>query len=86
MAYPVGADSPRFVQGVRTRADGLFMELDSRNIIDWSLVFLGEYEVHLGQLFQDVLAAGEVAIDIGANIGVHTLRIPRIVISPSTPS
>jgi FkbM family methyltransferase len=55
------------------------MEVDSREVIDWSVVFFGEYEKHMRDLLERSLRVGDVAIDVGANVGVHTLTMARLV-------
>jgi FkbM family methyltransferase len=77
--YPCGLDSLRYVRGIRTRGDGLRMELDTRQLIDWSLLFRGDYEPHMQYLFGKLLLPGAVAVDVGANIGAHTLTLARLV-------
>lgn len=79
LLYPVHHDSHRYVRGVRRRRDGLQMELDSRTLIDWELLFHGEYEPELRLLFERFLQPGDVAIDVGANVGAHTLTLARLV-------
>ena len=79
LAYPSGMQSRRWVAGVRTRADGLRMDVDSRHVIDWEVCFRGSYESLLVPVFEAVLAPGGFAVDIGANVGVHTLTMARIV-------
>lgn len=73
--YPCRADAPRHVVGVRTRGDGLRMEVDSRQWVDWSLLFRGSFEPQVGALFERLLEPGAVAIDVGANVGAHTLSL-----------
>ncbi len=77
--YPCRTDSTRYVRGVRRRADGLFVDLDSRELIDWQMLFHGQYEPHLGALFQKFLGPGGLAVDVGANVGAHTLTLARLV-------
>jgi FkbM family methyltransferase len=77
--YPCTFNTRRFVHGVRRRADGLLMELDSRNWVDWNLLFLGDYEPHLSRLWHRLAPTGGLAIDVGANIGAHTLSMARAV-------
>lgn len=79
MLYPCRFDSPRFVSGLRSRADGMLFELDTRQLIDWCLLFHGDYEPHMRQLFKRMLEPGAVAVDVGANIGVHTLTLATLV-------
>jgi FkbM family methyltransferase len=79
LVYPCRHDSARYVHGRRARTDGLRMELDTRTLIDWHLLFHGEWEPHLGTLFRLLLGPGAVAIDVGANVGAHTLTFARLV-------
>jgi FkbM family methyltransferase len=57
----------------------MLMELDSRNWIDWNLLFRGDFEPHLTRLWSQLAPEGGVAIDIGANIGTHTLSMAKLV-------
>lgn len=77
--YPCATNAKRYVRGVRARGDGLLMELDSRSWIDWNLLFRGDYEPHLTRLWRKLAAQGSVAIDVGANVGAHTLTMARAV-------
>jgi FkbM family methyltransferase len=77
--YPCTTTAKRYVKGVRARGDGLLMELDSRSWIDWNLLFRGDYEPHLTRLWRRLATKGAVAIDVGANIGAHTLTLARCV-------
>lgn len=77
--YPCSERSRRFVQGVRERNDGLKFDADTRQVIDWAQLFLGEYEAHLRPIFQTFLTSGAVAVDVGANVGAHTLTLAELV-------
>ena len=77
--YPCTTTAKRFVKGVRARGDGLLMDLDSRSWVDWNLLFRGDYEPHLTRLWNRLAARNAVAIDVGANIGAHTLTMASCV-------
>ena len=77
--YPCRWDSRRYVSGVRTRADGLKFDADTRQLIDWNLLFHGDYEPHMRRLFNRLTGPGGVALDVGANVGAHTLTLSRLV-------
>jgi len=55
------------------------MEIDSRSWIEWNVLFRGDYEPHLTALWNRLAPEGGVAIDIGANVGAHTLTMARAV-------
>jgi FkbM family methyltransferase len=61
------------------RNDGLRMWLDTRHHIEWEVAFAGAFEPRIGELLRGRAAAGSTAIDVGANIGVHTLTMAEIV-------
>ncbi len=77
--FPCRWDSRKYIHGVRTRADGLKFEADTRQLIDWNLLFHGDYEPHMRQLFSYLTGPGGVAIDVGANVGAHTLTLASLV-------
>lgn len=77
--YPPRTDASRYVAGVRSRRDGLKMQLDSRNHIDWVTLFHGDFEPEITQLIRRCLEPEAVFVDIGANIGCHALTAASCV-------
>lgn len=77
--FPCRADASRFISGIRHRQDGLRMELDSRKYIEWTVLFRGCYEPTLTKWIRSSLFAGATAVDVGANIGCHTLTMAEAV-------
>ena len=59
--------------------NGITYELDLREVIDSSLYFTSTYEVKIDRLFEKYVKPGSTVIDIGANIGLHTLRSAQLV-------
>lgn len=59
--------------------DGIRWELDLREVIDASLYFSGSFEPRAERTIARALAPGMTAIDVGANIGYHALRMARCV-------
>ena len=59
--------------------DGIRWELDLREVIDASLYFSGSFEPRAERTLARQLGPGMTAIDVGANIGYHTLRMARSV-------
>lgn len=77
--FPAEQGATRYLVGWYPRADGLIMHLDSRNSIDRNILFRGAYEPELGKIIEATLGPDCVALDIGANIGAHTLTMARVV-------
>ena len=59
--------------------DGIRWELDLSEVIDASLFFSGSFEPRAERTIASHLRLGMTAIDVGANIGYHTLRMARSV-------
>jgi FkbM family methyltransferase len=59
--------------------DGLNYRLDLSQGIDFAIYLLGRFEPSTANAISRVVKPGQVALDIGANIGAHTLRIARQV-------
>ena len=70
----------RLVRGRRvTRTiEGMTFELDLGELIDVS-VFLQQYERDVVALIERLTRPGSTVLDIGANIGAHTLRFSKLV-------
>jgi FkbM family methyltransferase len=47
--------------------------------VRWHLALFGTYEPKLREIFRAVLRPGSIAIDVGANIGWHTLLMAQLV-------
>jgi FkbM family methyltransferase len=59
--------------------DGITYELDLTELIDHTIYFEGCYEASTTAIVKKFTKAGMVVIDIGANIGCHTLRFAKLV-------
>jgi len=47
------------------------------NFIEWAILSTGTYEDDIGKLITISLAEGDTAMDVGANIGLQSLRMSR---------
>ncbi len=47
--------------------------------VGWNVAFFGTYEPELRAILKSVLVPGAVAVDVGANVGWHTLLMSRLV-------
>ncbi|MEQ8676826.1 MAG: FkbM family methyltransferase [Aggregatilineales bacterium] len=55
------------------------LRLNTKSHIEWGVFLNGQYERHLISLFKKIVSNNDVVIDVGANIGVHTLIFSRLV-------
>jgi FkbM family methyltransferase len=53
------------------------IQVDTSSFIEWQIFFYGHYERHLVDLFRRLIGKGHVVMDIGANIGCHTLLMSQ---------
>jgi len=58
---------------------GLRYELDLAEGIDLAIYLFGAFEPEVAAYCRSVLREGDCALDVGANIGAHTLNMARIV-------
>jgi FkbM family methyltransferase len=64
---------------VRSTRSGIRWDLDLAEGIDFSIYLLGAFEPRLVRAYARVIRAGACVLDIGANIGAHTLHFARLV-------
>lgn len=58
---------------------GLTWQLDLNEGIDFSIFLFGAFEPDAVRCYQALLRPGDIALDIGANIGAHTLPLASAV-------
>jgi FkbM family methyltransferase len=61
------------------RRRGVAWTLDLREGIDFSIWLLGAFELSTVRAYQRILRPGDIVLDIGANIGAHTLHLAQAV-------
>ena len=59
--------------------DGYVFPIDPRTLIGWNIYLFGTYESEVREAINTILAPGDVACDVGANVGWHTLLMARLV-------
>jgi FkbM family methyltransferase len=64
---------------VRVRRRGVAWELDLREGIDLTIYALGAFEIPTLWTLQSLVEKGATVLDVGANIGAHTLHLARLV-------
>ena len=57
--------------------DGVMFMAQPSVALGWNVALFGTYEPYLRDIIRAVLPAGGVALDIGANVGWHTLLMAR---------
>ena len=60
---------------VRTRRQGVHWELDLREGIDFAIWLMGRFEPSTVAAYRRLVEPGFTIVDIGANIGAHTLHL-----------
>lgn len=60
-------------------SDGYMFPVDAGTLIGWNVHFFGSYEPEVRAEIKRWLCPGDLAIDIGANVGWHTLLMATLV-------
>jgi FkbM family methyltransferase len=68
----------RSVTRITTTAGDVF-EADLSSTLEWQMWAFGHYEPHFAELFARLVRPGDRCVDVGANVGVHTVRLARLV-------
>jgi FkbM family methyltransferase len=61
-----------------TTAAGDVFDADLSSTLEWQLWAFGGYEPHLAELFGYLIRPGDRCVDVGANVGVHAVRLARL--------
>jgi FkbM family methyltransferase len=64
---------------VKAKRRGIFWELDLTEGIDFSIFIFGLFEKETSKAIRRLVNSDSIVIDIGANIGAHTLPISRLI-------
>ena len=71
--------SKKFQQGITYTTNGIVINFDTRNYIEYKIFAEGYYEQEVTLLMQNYVEIGDTVLDIGANIGVHSLNLSKMV-------
>ena len=77
--YSPDARQKDHIETVLEYDDDLSINIDTASFIEWCIFFYGHYEPEVIALIKQVVKRGDVAFDVGANIGCHTLIMARAV-------
>jgi FkbM family methyltransferase len=69
----------RSSQNIEVTRSGIRWYLDLKEGIDFSIYILGGFEPSTLRLYNKLVKSGDVVLDIGANIGSHTLPLAKLV-------
>ena len=67
----------RSVSRVITEVGDVF-DADLSSTLEWQLWAFGRYEPHFAELFRLLVRPGDRCVDVGANVGVHTVRLAKL--------
>jgi FkbM family methyltransferase len=59
--------------------DGATVDVDTASWVEWRTFFFGGYEPGVTAVLREQLRNGNIAIDVGANIGLHSLTMAGLV-------
>jgi FkbM family methyltransferase len=77
LVYPPGNDRP--LRTIVDYDDGLLFHVDTKSFAEWYIYFYGAFRPEVSKLINRMLHPGQVAIDIGSNIGMHSVIMARRV-------
>ena len=64
---------------IKAKVDGIIYQLDLNELIDRSIFYEGCFEPMTTAVINKYVNPGMTVLDIGANIGCHTLRLAKLV-------
>lgn len=77
--HPVGQAADSAIETVINYDEGVRLHINTRSFMEWIIFFKGHYNLGLIRLIHSLLRPGDVAVDIGTNIGQYALVMCRLV-------
>ncbi len=71
LIHPPGNSDP--IRTIIDYDDGLRLHIDTQSFCEWYIYFYGAFRPKVSRLLNQMLRPGNVAFDIGANIGMHSV-------------
>ena len=69
--------SPHSIDATVLTREGLRMKVSTSDYIGWMIFFFGEYEPEITKVLKRLISHDHVVIDVGTNVGVHTLTMAK---------
>ncbi|WP_375558727.1 FkbM family methyltransferase [Bernardetia sp. OM2101] len=57
--------------------ENILLHIDTSSYVEWCVFSMAEYETELARLIQSQVKVGNVCLDIGANVGIQSLRMAQ---------
>jgi FkbM family methyltransferase len=54
-------------------------DVDLASFLEWQIWAFGSFEAHIAELFRYLIGPDDRCIDVGANVGVHSVRLAKLV-------
>ena len=75
--HPPGNARP--VKAVIDYDEGMLINVDTHSFLEWYIYFYGAFRPQISKLLNRMLRPGQVAFDIGSNIGMHAMIMANCV-------
>jgi hypothetical protein len=77
-SYAKAVPGPRSAGRVATTSTGDVFHIDLASVLEWQLWAFGSAQSYLAELFPYLVAPGERCLDVGASVGLHTVRLAKL--------
>ena len=69
---------PWSIEAIANTSEGIRFRVNTASFVEWLIFFYGSYEPSTQKLLRTYIGSSSTVIDIGANIGAHTLTMARL--------